>query len=327
MAFNKDSKDIGMAAYAAPSLFQPHRARDAIRDAHDKKIPPLLGYYAGLSSIPITRFLAPMNFDVVWIDWEHTACNVETMTTMVHEAIFMSQGRTMPFVRVPGHDHAAIGYALDAGASIVVPQVDTVEQAQHVVSAAKFGTRQRGTRSAPPFRLIPFVTDTTIDSTRDIWQNLNDQAAIMIQIETLEGINNLDAILTQVPDIDIVWLGTLDARISMNLPGNFGLGGDEQEWNTARDKFFEVMDKHDKPYGGFSFFRPPFGSAEGFKKATERMSFVMASADVMHLSNLSEDIKIARELVAEKTTATPARPEGITSEKLAPTAEVAKLEV
>lgn len=112
-----------MKAYAAPSLFQPHRARQAIRDAHEKKIRPLMCYYAGLSSLPITRFLAPLNFDAVWIDWEHSSCNVETMTNMVHEAIFMSQGATIPFVRVPGHDHAAIGYALDAGASIVIPQV------------------------------------------------------------------------------------------------------------------------------------------------------------------------------------------------------------
>lgn len=119
-------KSQGMAAYVAPSMFQPHRAREAIRDAHKKKIPPILGYYAGLSSIPITRWLAPFGFDSVWIDWEHTSCNVETMTTMVHETIFMSQGRTIPFVRVPGHDHAAIGFALDAGASIVVPQVSLV---------------------------------------------------------------------------------------------------------------------------------------------------------------------------------------------------------
>lgn len=73
---------MGMAAYAGPSLFQPHRAREAIRDAHEKRIPPMLCYYAGLSSIPITRFLAPFGFDAVWIDWEHTSCNVETMTTV-----------------------------------------------------------------------------------------------------------------------------------------------------------------------------------------------------------------------------------------------------
>lgn len=177
----------GMAAYAAPSLFQPHRARDAIRDAHKKKIPPIMCYYSGLSSLPLTRFLAPLNFDAVWIDWEHSSCNVETMTNMVHEAIFMSQGHTIPFVRVPGHDHAAIGYALDAGASIVIPQVDTVEQARHAVSSAKYGTKRNGSRSAPPFRLIPYVTDMAYREGGDLYECLNDQAAIMIQIESLEG--------------------------------------------------------------------------------------------------------------------------------------------
>lgn len=77
--FESASKQ-GMLAYAAPNLYQPHQARQAIRDAHEKKIPPLLFYYAGLSSVPLTRFLAPMGYDGVWIDWEHTPCNVETMT-------------------------------------------------------------------------------------------------------------------------------------------------------------------------------------------------------------------------------------------------------
>ncbi|OAQ78935.1 HpcH/HpaI aldolase/citrate lyase family protein [Purpureocillium lilacinum] len=289
----------GMAAYAGPSLFQPHRARDAIRDAHKKKIDPILCYYAGLSSVPITRFLAPMNYDAVWIDWEHSSCNVETMTTMVHEAIFMSQGRTIPWVRVPGHDHAAIGYALDAGASIVVPQVDTVEQAKHVVSAAKFGSKQNGTRSAPPFRLIPYLTDMAYDSRNDVHKCLNDQAAIMIQIESLEGINNLDAILTEVPDIDIVWLGSLDARVSMNFKAAFGDPWDEPEWVAARDKFFQVIDKHDKPYGGFAFVTPPWGTPETFAKASERMAFCTVSADVMHLMNLSNDMRVAKEEIAK----------------------------
>ena len=117
----------GMAAYRAPSTFQPHRARQALQDVHDGKIAPLIGLYLGLSTVAGARFMVPLGFDAVWIDWEHSSCNVETMTTMVHETVFMSEGRSIPFVRVPGHDHAAIGYALDAGASIVVPQIDTIE--------------------------------------------------------------------------------------------------------------------------------------------------------------------------------------------------------
>jgi len=72
----------GMAAYRAPSLFQPHRARQALRDAHEGRIPPLIGYYFGLSSVQYARLIAPMGFDMVWIDWEHSSCNVETMTNV-----------------------------------------------------------------------------------------------------------------------------------------------------------------------------------------------------------------------------------------------------
>lgn len=284
----------GMKAYVGPSLFQPHRARQAIRDAHEKKIPPLIGYYAGLSSVPITRFVAPMGFDVMWIDWEHTSCGVETMTTMVHEAMFMSQGRTIPFVRVPGHDHAAIGFALDAGASIVVPQLETVEQAKHVVSAAKFGTRQNGTRSAPPFRMVPGLTDMAADGKRDVWQNLNDQAAIMVQIESLEGINNLDAILTEVPDIDVVWLGSLDCRISMNLPANFGQG-DEPEWLAAVEKFNSALKKHNKPRAGFCL-----GGGEELAKMGEDNVLLVHAADVMKLYELGPQLLAARQAVAKQ---------------------------
>ncbi|KAK1675533.1 HpcH/HpaI aldolase/citrate lyase family protein [Colletotrichum godetiae] len=296
----KTASSQGMAAYAAPSLFQPHKARQAIRDAHAKKIPPLLCYYAGLSSIPITRYLAPMGFDAVWIDWEHTPCNTETMTTMVHEASFMSQGRTIPFVRLPGHDHATIGYALDAGASIVIPQVETVGQAKHAISAAKFGIAQNGTRSLPPFRLVPGLTDTPYDQ-RDLHKCLNDQAAIMIQIESEQAVKNLDEILIACgSDIDIVWFGTLDARVSMNLEAKMGgIGASEPEWVKVSKLFFDTIDEHDKPYAGFAFGGPPYGSPEVLKKAAERMSLVMISADVVHLGAMAKDLQQARELIGK----------------------------
>jgi 4-hydroxy-2-oxoheptanedioate aldolase len=195
---------------------------------------------------------------------------------------------------VPGHDHAAIGYALDAGASIVVPQVDTVEQAKHVMSATKYGRRDNGTRSAPPFRLIPGLTDAPYDPERDVHTCLNDQAAVMIQIESLEGVNNLDAILTECPDIDAVWLGPLDCRVSMNLPANFGRPGTEPEWLAVAAKFEATLEKHNKPRGGFAFGNPPWGSEDMIRQAGEKMSFICVSGDVLHLAAMMGDLAQAR---------------------------------
>lgn len=189
---------------------------------------------------------------------------------------------------VPGHDHAAIGYALDAGASIVIPQVDTVEEARHVVSAAKFGSQNRGSRSAPPFRLIPGISNIPIDESKTIHENLNLQAAIMIQIETLEGINNLDAILTEVSDIDAIWLGTLDLQVSMGLEAT-GMPREETEYKEAVEKFDSILRKHDKPRGGLALGPPEVKKAIGKDNS---LSFV--AADVAALSGMVGDLMETR---------------------------------
>lgn len=180
---------------------------------------------------------------------------------------------------------------MDAGASIIVPQVDTVEQAQHVVSAAKFGSVHNGTRSVPPFRLIEGLTDATHDPSKDIYRNLNDQAAVMIQIESLKGIENLDRILTEVPDIDAVWLGRLDARVSMNLAApNGGFGGTEPEWLKAEEKFYQVLKKHKKPYGGF--YRGPL---ENITEVAKNQQIMFIAADVLALLGMNDKLVEARQ--------------------------------
>lgn len=75
------------------------------------------------------------------------------------------------------------------------------------------------------------------------------------------------------------------------------MGGNEPEWLEARQKFFDVLDKHDKPYGGFAFSSPPFGTPESFKKAAERMSFIIVAADVKALAGMGETLQEARGLV------------------------------
>jgi len=179
---------------------------------------------------------------------------------------------------------------LDAGASIVIPQVETVEQAKYACSSAKYGTASNGTRSAPPFRLIPGVNDSACYG-NDLHQSVNDQAAIMIQIETLEGIKNLDAILTEVPQIDIVWLGTIDARVSMNLPANGGMGGPEQEWQDAVKLYEATIQKHNKAKAGFAF-----GTPEVMETTGKGNSFLIVAADVAALGSMMGQIAVARDL-------------------------------
>lgn len=84
----------------------------------------------------------------------------------------------------------------------------------------------------------------------------------------------------------------------MNLPGNFGQGA-EPEWLAAREKFFAVLDKHDKPYAGFAFAHAPFGTLDTIRDAAKRMSYMTVSADVVHLMGLAKDLAEARTVASD----------------------------
>jgi hypothetical protein len=62
------------------TLIHVSQAREALLDAHEGRIPPLMGYYLGLSAPPLAKVVAQLGYDLVWIDWEHASTNVETMT-------------------------------------------------------------------------------------------------------------------------------------------------------------------------------------------------------------------------------------------------------
>ena len=111
----------------------------------------------------------------------------------------------------------------------------------------------------------------------------------MIQIETLEAVDNLDAILTAVPDIDAVWLGTLDIRVSMGLEG-WGGPEVEPEYAAMLSKFEAVLKKHDKPRGGQAL-----GPPEVIREMAKDNSLNFVAADALALAGLAETIAMARE--------------------------------
>ena len=192
------------------------------------------------------------------------------------------------------HEHSNIGYALDAGASLMIPQVDTVEQAQHIISSMKFGASVKGTRSAPPSRWVMGINDKSIDPSLTFHQSLNHQASLTIQIESLAAIQNLDAILTACKaDIDAVWLGSLDARISMGLPA---FGGGEPEWEEAVKLFEATMAKHDMPGAGFVF-----GPPEAREKLAKGKAWMCSSADILALMGTMGELGAFREAFPAKS--------------------------
>ncbi|KAK1478448.1 HpcH/HpaI aldolase/citrate lyase family protein [Colletotrichum cuscutae] len=57
----------------------------------------------------------------------------------------------------------------------------------------------------------------------------------------------------------------------------------EPEWVKVLKLFFDTIGRHEKSYADFAFGGAPDGSSEVLKKAAERMSLIMVSADVVHL--------------------------------------------
>jgi 4-hydroxy-2-oxoheptanedioate aldolase len=148
------------------------------------------------------------DWDWVWIDGQHGQLGYSDVLALVRACELV--GRPA-FVRVPGHEFGPIGLALDTNAAgLIVPVVDTPEQAQTVVNAAKFpplGRRSYGARR-PIDRQGRLYSDTA-----------NEEVLLLVQIESPEAIDNAEAIAA-TPGVDALFLGPDDIMLRRGYPMN-----------------------------------------------------------------------------------------------------------
>ena len=158
------------------------------------------------SRSPLTAELMGIcGFDFLYIDNEHWLCDEESIENMIRAA--QLTGMT-PLVRIPSHDPQAIGHFLDSGAmGIIIPHIDTYEQAKMVFEAGKFPPI--GHRGAS---YTARASQYGIHCTSEEYMELsNCNTMIIPMIESVKGVNNIEAIL----DTGInMFFGT--PRISMN---------------------------------------------------------------------------------------------------------------
>ena len=84
----------------------------------------------------IARVAARLGFHYMFVDMEHSALDLDTVSQICVAGL--DAGVTAN-VRVPANDPVYISRVLDVGAlAVVVPHVDTPEDAERAVSAAKY---------------------------------------------------------------------------------------------------------------------------------------------------------------------------------------------
>ena len=162
---------------------------------------PQIGSWLSLPSVFSARLMSRVGFPWLTVDLEHSPTNWETASMMF--AVIADSG-CVPLARVPRGDHDLIKRVLDGGAmGIVVPMVDTVDQAKTAIAAAKYpptGNRSIG-------GTIPALNFGA--TARDYYEQANDQTLVVLQTESPEGIANADEIYA-LPGVDAIFVGPND---------------------------------------------------------------------------------------------------------------------
>jgi 2-keto-3-deoxy-L-rhamnonate aldolase RhmA len=185
----------------------------------------------------IGRIIAGAGADFVMFDMEHTGWSTETLKTL-----FATCGGTelAPMARVPAAQYHLIARALDVGAmGIMVPMVDSEEQARLVAQSAKYPPV--GRRGAA-FGVAH--DDYTRGDVAEKIRTANAEGLVIAQIETVAGLEQVERIAA-IDGIDVVWIGQFDLTNSLGIPADF----EHPTYKAAVERILNACHQHGKAAG------------------------------------------------------------------------------
>ncbi len=168
----------------------------------------LIGTLVSLPTPSSSELLANLGFDWLFIDAEHAPLS----TSGIQSILQTTQQRCPCLIRIPANNEFFIKQALDIGAAgIIAPLVNSADAARQIVSCAKYPPV--GTRSVGLARAHGYGQKFT-----SYLASANDELSVVVQIEHIEGVRNIDAIL-EVEGIDAIFIGPYDLSASLGKPG------------------------------------------------------------------------------------------------------------
>ena len=172
-----------------------------------------LGLWLALADSYAAEISAGTGFDWLLIDGEHAPNDLRsTMGALQAVASYPAH----PIVRLVEGNTALIKQMLDIGAkTLLVPMVDTPEQARGIVAATQYPPLGiRGVGSA--------VGRSSMWSSRSDYLSIaDDEVCLLVQAETVTALAHLEAICA-VDGVHGVFIGPADLAASMGHRGNPG---------------------------------------------------------------------------------------------------------
>lgn len=186
---------------------------------------PAYGAQLAWPSADLVEFLGHVGFEWVFVEAQHGVVSPERFQDLARACDLTGMAS---LVKVPDNRPTTILRYLEAGASgIIVPDVQTANDARAAVQAARYapqGTRGAGsTTRGANYGLT--------QSPAEYFQRANEAVMVVALIESVTGIEQLDAILA-VDGLDAVRIGPGDLAMSLGLPGQ---AGHPQVREMARD--------------------------------------------------------------------------------------------
>ncbi|MBT3359412.1 MAG: aldolase [Rhodospirillales bacterium] len=185
------------------------------------------------------------DFDWLFIDMEHNSMDVDAAAQLCVAAL---PTNVTPLVRVPAHERFHASRVLDGGAmGVIVPHVDTVEEARAVVDHCRFPPLGHRSLTAPSAQLgfATYPTDEAIEI-------LNRNIFVVVMLESPEAIDNADAIAA-VDGIDALLIGSNDLAAEMGIPGQLA----DERITAAFATMCAATKKHGKFAGMGGIYDPP----------------------------------------------------------------------
>ncbi|QHE86528.1 HpcH/HpaI aldolase family protein [Hydrogenophaga sp. BPS33] len=166
-----------------------------------------LGTFVKTASPHIIEVLGTTKLDFVCIDAEHAPFDRATLDLMV---LATRATHLKAFIRIAEVNPAVILSALDIGAAgILVPHVDSADDARNVVAMARYKGGARGYSSSP--RFAGYGSLGMKEALR-----IGDEAQVICQIESDAAVKDAEAIAA-VPGVGGLFVGRADLALSMGL--------------------------------------------------------------------------------------------------------------